>query len=312
MEFARLPRFIRSPDIGSFELTSRDREIIRLVHRYGFLTSSQIVALLNDSTQPLLRRLQLLYHHGFLERPRAQLDYYHRGGSHHIVYALGNKGAGLLKRELNLAFHKLDWGQRNRALGRQFLGHSLLVSDIMVKLELACRQNGQVRLVREDELLIPAETRRKRRPFGWNVHVSSRLKLGLVPDRVFALDFHQLPPDRPRPYFFLEADRSTMPVTRQNLSQSSFYRKMLAYEATWTQGIHRSRFGFHRFRVLTVTTSKERVKTMVNACSPLERGQGLFLFIDLDFLSAQDILSLAWHCGRAGTFETLTAAINQN
>jgi hypothetical protein len=36
-------------------------------------------------------------------------------------------------------------------------------------------------------------------------------------------------------HFFLEADRGTMPVTRWTLSQTSFFRKLLAYEATWTQ-----------------------------------------------------------------------------
>jgi hypothetical protein len=98
----------------------------------------------------------------------------------------------------------------------------------------------------------------------------------------------------------LEADRATMPVMRPNFEQSSFYRKMIAYEATWTQNIHRSRFGFHRFRVLTVTTSAERVKHLVEACAKLQRGQGLFLFTDLASLAAQsDILTLPWQTGKS-------------
>ena len=50
-----------------------------------------------------------------------------------------------------------------------------------------------------------------------------------------------------------------MPVMRNNLSQTSFYRKLRAYEATWSQSIHQTQFGFNRFRVLTVTTSAERI-----------------------------------------------------
>jgi hypothetical protein len=41
--------------------------------------------------------LQFLYHDGYLERPRIQIEYYHRGGSRHIVYGLGNKGAAFLR-----------------------------------------------------------------------------------------------------------------------------------------------------------------------------------------------------------------------
>ncbi|MGD0410154.1 MAG: hypothetical protein ABSC18_00495, partial [Verrucomicrobiota bacterium] len=55
---------------------------------------------------------------------------------------------------------------------------------------------------------------------------------------------------------------------------------LLAYEATWATGLHRFQFGFHRFRVLTVTTSAARVESLVAACSELKRGHGLFLSCD--------------------------------
>ena len=61
---ARLPRFKRAPTVVPIELTERDRDIIRLVHRHRFLRSPQITALLGGSSQQLLRRLQSLYHHG--------------------------------------------------------------------------------------------------------------------------------------------------------------------------------------------------------------------------------------------------------
>src|ERR1039457_6386070 len=128
----RLPRFQRTGLIAPIQITERDGEIIRLVHRYRFLRSPQIVALTGDSSQQLLRRLQLLYHHGFLERPRAQLDYYHKGGSHHMVYGLGSKGAAFLRSDLGPDFGQIRWGEKNRAAGRVFLEHALLVADVMV------------------------------------------------------------------------------------------------------------------------------------------------------------------------------------
>src|ERR1019366_5736408 len=264
MPASRLPRFKRSSAVASILITERDREIILLVHRYRFLRSSHICSLIPGSPQQLLRRLKLLYHHGFLERPRAQLDYYHKGGSSHMVYGLGNKGAAILRRDLVLGLGQVRWGEKNRATGRVYLEHALLVSDVMVAIELACRRRG-IRLLTAHELAVPDKTTRKRRLFRWQVKISNRLKLGVIPDYVFALDFKDQDGVAKRAFFFLEADRATMPVIRKNLSQTSFYRKLRAYEATWSQSIHQTLFGFHRFRVLTVTTSAERLKSLVNA-----------------------------------------------
>ena len=92
-----------------------------------------------------------------------------------------------------------------------------------------------------------------------------------------------------------------MPVVRKSLSQTSFYRKLRAYEATWSQSIHQTQFGFHRFRVLTVTTSPARLKSLIEACSKLERGQGLFLFADRTVLEKPDDMFLAiWQSAKDG------------
>src|SRR5688572_25716485 len=93
MESVRLPRFKRSADIPPFRLTERDVDVLRHVQRHRFLRSSHLAALIGGSRQQLLRRLQLLFHHGYLDRPRAQLEYFDRGGSQSIVYGLANEGA---------------------------------------------------------------------------------------------------------------------------------------------------------------------------------------------------------------------------
>jgi DNA-binding Lrp family transcriptional regulator len=292
---SRLPRFKRAPTVAPLQLTKRDRDIIRLVHRHRFLSSSQIVALMGGSQQQLLRRLKLLYHHGYVERPRVQLQYYERGGSKSIAYGLGNKGGTLLKQELGIAVHHDSWGEKNHVIGRVYLEHTLLVADVMVAIELACRKHGGVRLLYENQLALPL----KHQPFGWRVKIQNGWNLGVVPDRVFALEFPDASGRNQRAYFFLEADRGTMPVKRSNLLQTSFYRKLLAYEATWTQKIHQRNLGIHRFRVLTVTTIVGRVKSLVEACSQLERGHGLFLFADRTILSG-GIFSSTLQTGKRG------------
>lgn len=300
MESSRLPRFKRAAGVFPIQLTERDREVIRLVYRNRFLRSSHVIALAGGSSQQLLRRLQVLYHCGYLERPRAQIDYYHKGGSRHIVYGLGSKGAAVLKQEIGASFRNVSWGEKNRAVGRIFLEHALLVSDVMVAIEVACRQNGQIRLLTDEELL-PSALGSKRSTFHWKVNVSKSVALGVIPDRVFGLEFQNKSGATDRCFFFLEADRGTMPVKRQGLTQTSFYRKLLAYEATWEQSIHQSHFGFHRFRVLTITSSPERVESLVTACSHLERGHGLFLFSDRAVLEKPaNVFDHAWLTGRQG------------
>jgi hypothetical protein len=226
MNCPRLPRFKRSPDVAPMQLTVRDHEIVRLVCRHRFLRSQQIIALIADNPQQLLRRLHLLYHHGYLERPRAQLDYYHQGGSRPIVYGLGSKGAATLKQELGKSFRQLRWGGKNGSVGRIFLEHALLISDVMVAIELACRQAG-IRLLIDEKLPLQNAIRGKRQPWKWYVKVTSRLKLGIVPDRVFALEF----PDRSgkpiRAFFFLEARRERQRISRFNRAEERQLRHQL-------------------------------------------------------------------------------------
>lgn len=295
MEKNRLPRFRRVGTVGSIQLNKRDQQIIRLIHRHRFLPSHHITALIGGSAQQILRRLQLLYHHGYLERPRAQLAYYQRGGSHSIVYGLGNKGGALLRHEFGIAVDSVSWSEKNHAIGRMFLEHALFVASIMVTLELACRKNGSIRLLYEDDLGLPV----KQSPARWRVSLSNGVKLGVIPDRIFALEYQTENRQTQRAFFFLEADRGTMPVVRPKLLQTSFLRKLLAYEATWTQKVHQRYLGLRRFRVLTVTTVSGRVESLIDACAHLKHGHGLFLFAEKSVLEHPDILfAPIWQTGR--------------
>lgn len=292
----RLPRFKRASQIAPMQLTERDHAVIRLVHRHRFLSSRQIVALTGGSPPQLLRRLKLLYHHGFLERPRAQLRYYAESGARPLVYGLSRTSEMLLKQELG---DSLLWSGKSNAIGQLFLEHAVLVSAVMVSIELACRNHG-VRLLYEDELDLPVI----KQPFQWRVKIAGGTNLGVIPDRVFALEYQDQAGVTQRAYFFLEADRGTMPVARKHLAQTSFRRKLLAYEATWTHKVHQRHLGIHRFRVLTVTTIAARVKPLLESCSQLKRGHGLFLFADESVLE-KDVFSPVWRNGKTGALSPL-------
>lgn len=308
---ARKPLFKRVA-VDNIEITERDVEIIRQVAKHRFLRSSHIVALVPGSAQKTIRRLQLLYHHQMLDRPREQIEYYQKLGSKPMVYGLGNKGADLLAERMKYPRGKINWAAKNKTVGPIFLEHTLLTADFMVALEVACRENGRVRLIEAEEILAkaPESTRKRRNPLGWNVTVEEvekadrpRHTLGVIPDKIFGLRYLDKPDGKNTAYFFLEADRATMPVMRSNLRQTSFYRKLVAYYATWETELHTKQFNIKNFRVLTVTSSQSRVRNLIEANKALAKGTGsrLFLFTDEASLKkAGNPLTMDWQSGKEG------------
>lgn len=291
MPSLRHPRFERCSHISPIQITHRDQEILRQVLRHRLLRSSEIVALVGGSTQQILRRLQLLYHHGLLERPRCQIDYYHRAGSRPIVYSLTPKSSSLLSSE----------GMFSRATNadsRLFLEHAVQTSEILVAIELACRRSNRVRFLSARDILPASEA--PSRSLRWKINIDGRTQIGVIPDAVFGLEYLDRDASTNRAFFFLESDRSTMPLTRRDFAKTSFRRKLLAYQATWMQKLHQSRFRFHRFRVLTVTTSADRVTNLVDVCQSLKSARGLFLFTDISSLRATDPLAAQWQSASGG------------
>ncbi len=137
-----------------------------------------------------------------------------------------------------------------------FLAHTLMTADGMVAVECTLRARPDVVLIEPHQILTnaPAPTPVSDNPFKFKVrtHQADAIAdLSVIPDRVFGLDFTV---ERKCKYFFIEADRATMPVMRSSLLQTSIYRKFLAYAAgggaTNTFG---KQLGIGSFRVLTVT-----------------------------------------------------------
>jgi hypothetical protein len=161
----------------------------------------------------------------------------------------------------------------------------LAVADLMVPLECDCRQRAGFRFIDQDEIIarLPALTDRHRNSLYWQVSVLNRGKrhhLGVIPDRLFGIEIKNADGVAQTGYFFLEADRGTMPITRQTFSQTSIGRKLLAYAETWRQGIHQKRFGLPRFRVVIVTTNAQRTARIIEACRQTPGSSNLFLVAD--------------------------------
>jgi hypothetical protein len=311
----RNPRFRRVGRV-SFRLQERDIDIIRHVYKHRFLTSEHIKALIPGSDQRILRRLQALYHSDHLDRPREQIIHYRAGaGSTSMIYGLGNKGADLLTQEFRIARAKVDWTSKNRTAQVAFLEHTLEVADFMVCLELACRQRKDIEMIEPAEILdrAPAKTRGKYNPFAFQVKAkrpghreAGPVTFGVIPDKIFGLHFVNEPAGRNWAYFFLEADRATMPVKRKNLFKTSFYKKMLGYytASPMKQGVFKETFGFKNARVLTVTKSQDRINSMIEVGKDVdERGKGTRMFWftqagNIDLGAPEKVLDKIWSNGR--------------
>lgn len=258
------------------ELTPRDAEVLRLLQRHRFLRSHQLAALIGGSRQQLLRRLQSLYHHGFVERPLAQIDYYQRGGSQSMVYGLANRGAAHLARADGYGVPRFDWNARNRHTTRLFLEHALMISEIIVSLDLAARSISGVRILHHDES--PK----------WKVPLRGSAPVTVIPDALFSVQHNG-----DTILFALEADRGTMPVQSASRSRSSIARKLTAYEASWRANIFRQRFDATRVQVLTITTSAARLASITEHARSHVSAAGLFHFATLAQLTASPTQFLA-------------------
>ncbi len=291
MAASRRARFERCHLIPHIQVTKRDIDILVYLDRHRLLRSWDVSDLVAGSRQQVLRRLQMLFHHGYVDRPRSQIEYFHQGGSRPLVYALSQRGVACLREKGRLR-HGNSRRSPKKNISPLFLRHAVQKSEVMVAIEIACRSRPDVKFIPSNELQqgLP----RQCSPFEWRVKIGNQDELGVIPDDVFALEYAGATNKRQRVLFFVESDRSTMPVERRDLTKTSFLRKLLAYEATWAQKIHQVRFGYDRFRVLTVTTSAERVNHLVDTCSKLKHGKGLFLFSDISTLHGRDFLSVPW------------------
>lgn len=266
-----------------------------------YLRSTHIADLYRDDSKvKLLRRLHKLYHNGYLDRPLAQLDYYQLGGgSKPLVYGITSKGSALLASKQGGGAKRIE----NRA-SRVFLDHTLEIADFMVALERSSRAHGGVRVIHPDEILkrAGAARRGKHSPLSWETRITwqgTPASIWVVPDKIFGLSFSGRLQETK--YFFLEADRGTMPVARTNLQRTSFLRKFLSYAATYHDKLHSQHFGMSNFRVLTVTTSRARIESLIAAFQQFARDTppNVFLFAARESVAnTRDLFSLPWMNGK--------------
>ena len=293
-----LPRFRRAAadDRPAFRLTDRDRELLKIIYDYRFITADllqdlappvdltqrQQVALgkliearkettlypeargrPNKTRREILRRLQILYHHGYVQRHKVS-------DGEAIAYALGGAGAGELMLHFGIDRKEIDYTTRNRESGDRYVHHALMVSRFRHTVELALRHFPDTSL----EQWIPGGAFKAKVKYLDTVRTREGSRTqeidGVVkPDGLFVVKFGDK-----QIYYFLECDRSTMSNARYLMKLKSYY----AFWATYVEGGRSSRI--KQMRVLTVTISEARKDNLRETAQQVsDKAKGLFCFV---------------------------------
>lgn len=287
----RKPRFERTHS-GRLAITSRDLSIISAVGRHRFIQSHHLLLLFPGSRQHLVRRLGKLFHASLLARPRAQL-WIREKIAPSLACCITVQGRSLLRER---GYLPVPSAPRGRATGAALsLAHALRLTDVLVALEAAASN-------REMTLAWPAAWPSMMvEDFGsqrlqWSVTLQrdqATIRTLLIPDGAFAIRSAGVAAR----HFILEVDRGTMPVSRRRLTQSSFQRKIFAYQETRRQGVLWKRFEVTAFRVLVVAESRRRLAALQKAtAASFKRGESsMFLFaVAAELLAQPDTLSHVW------------------
>lgn len=272
------------------ELTERDIELFKLLNRYHFLRSNFLFAFLGgNSLTRFKERLGHLYHDGrYINRPEQQWQFANCRYMP-VIYELDDRGEQVL-RERGLIHCDSPLLKKGRMGAYRQFAHQLMICDCMASIELGAGQDRGLRFISWQEIVAkaPESTRKLNNPFAIPVSIShtfprtgamQRADIKVVPDGLFGLEYTR---DGSKAYrfFALEADRNTQPVTRSDLQQTSYLRKILAYRQISAEGIYKSHLGLPNLFVLTVTTNEAHMTHIMSLVRELahEGKSRLFLF----------------------------------
>jgi hypothetical protein len=283
-------------------VTPRDMTLLENISRLRLASTAQLAALDGGSSQNVSRALLALWENGYVERPEAQVaSRLLYEGSRPAIHGLTRKGAALLRQNgLDVRRRLLDGIDKERGAGWRFVEHTVSVGEFMVRLELALRGRDDVGVLEKGEILEDAPKSKRDRlvKMEATIRVGGTLRRNsVVPDALFGLRFA----NNDQRYFMLEIDRGEMPVERyKNTQRTYFAKKMLTYYEANRQQRHVHDLGIENFRVLTVTTTNERVERMLTALDGLTNGRGsnIFLFTHQAAVMGSNPLELQWVSGK--------------
>ncbi len=315
---SRRPRWKPANTGKVIAYTDRVYSILYGLYKYGLLNSEHIRKLYHGNERNTQRRLRELFDHGFVKKFNVKVDQY-APGSEKDVYALTDKGANLLSDIYGVPRLGVRYNENNKRRTLSTIPHALMVSDIVVRFEVACAntqagtgEGGRppTEFISQREILeaAPERTQENKNPLHWSVDIRGHDKpVGNNPDHLFGIRDTGRPEGKNEAFFFVEADRGTESVIpkRNDFTKSTPFKKLHAYVWTLHHKLHTKYFGVPNFRVLWVTKStgedkdgKTRLENMMAAAREITGGAKplveKFLFAEYPSLSEGDPLTMGW------------------
>lgn len=276
-------------------LTKRDVQIVQTVSTYRLLSSTQIEALLFQSDKPrgrqssCQRRLQLLYHHGYLDRLRMPVILGEGRFPH--VYVLDQTGATLVAATLGIDRAEVGWRPHHNLLESPFIFHTLAINDVRVVVTLLA-QKGHFEVV---EWIDEASFRATKEKVPFRMRGVQVVRN--YPDGYFRLT---LPHQTQTAHFFLEVDQGTMSLTR-------WKEKVQAYAEFRARGLAQHHFDTRNFRVLAVTTTTQRLSNLKRASE--QAGADHFFWFttqaQVDIWNPGQLLQPIWSVATQDSYQVL-------
>ena len=286
-------------------LTERDVQLLKTLHTARYLTTEQIQALfypgqggVHGPRKICQRRLRQLYVHKLIRRIDPWVK---RGQSYQsYIYALDKTGAHTLQHEFEISISEADWKPKSNEDNFSFMKHTLATNEIRIAVIRSCTGAGV-------ELLTWLDEREIRGEYPDQVTITDpktrkEAKTAVIPDSAFILA-----KGAKRSLCWLEIDMGTVTIEARNWESKSWVKKILAYLTYQKTAAPAQRYGHDSMaRILTVTTSEQRLQTLKQAT---ERAGGsiTFWFTTFQAIAAPDTNLLAspiWHV--AGSTERKT------
>ncbi|KJC62052.1 hypothetical protein UP10_01295 [Bradyrhizobium sp. LTSPM299] len=242
-------------------------ETFKALDRYRYLRSNFVAAYHGGSQQHRKRDLGTLKRRGLLSAPEQQKNSANYRYTPR-VYELSPKGKAALAAHGITPTH---W------VGERQFWHQLMVADVVMSIEIACKKRG-LRFRHRKDIIGTA-------PLTFPTAISHQFPKHfdhysgvLQPDELFAIN---------ETHFILEADRQNEPITRPTLATSSYLRKILQYRAVLKSGAYKELIP--NMLVLNITTSPTHADNiMAFMRDELAMSSSSMMFMGIDILGSRD------------------------
>jgi hypothetical protein len=271
-----------------FRVTERDEKMLLVIYFYLAVTAPLIADLFfphsdekeQDHTQTNCQyRLRQLSRKGYLRRKEQEQRL--SEGRKPYVYFLDTLGAEVVAARLGCDIVDLDWSKKDHTFSSLFLNHLLMCNQMRVAVTIAAQQHGFTLTEWKNERALKRDHKNDSVTLGG----SGSGKSTVIPDGYFVLE------KGTGVYrFFLEVDLATETIVSSTEWRRTWTRKMKQYAAYFESEAYKARYGTTGGRVITVTTSEQRLVNL-KAATEATGGRSRYWFTTTAKATARNILN---------------------